>query len=108
LANVLENSLRYRGDAPVTVRGHTLGQHLVIHVTDRGPGIAASERERIFEPFYRGADNRTGGSGLGLAIARGFAEANGGELRLSSSPDHGTSFAFHFPAVREPLATPSG
>jgi two-component system sensor histidine kinase KdpD len=107
LANVLENSLRYGGDRPVMIRGHTVGQQLVIQVTDRGPGIAASERERIFEPFYRGAENRTGGSGLGLAIARGFAEANGGELRLSSSPDRGTTFAFHFPAVREPVATPS-
>jgi two-component system, OmpR family, sensor histidine kinase KdpD len=107
LANVLENSLRYGGDRPVMIRGHTVGQQLVIQVTDRGPGIAASERERIFEPFYRGAENRTGGSGLGLAIARGFAEANGGELRLSSSPDRGTSFAFQFPAVREPVATPS-
>jgi two-component system sensor histidine kinase KdpD len=108
LANVIENSLRYAGDAPVTIRAHRAGRQLVIQVTDRGPGIPGSERERIFEPFYRGGENRTGGSGLGLAIARGFAEANGGELRLRSVPDRGTTFAFHFPAVREPAPTTSG
>jgi two-component system sensor histidine kinase KdpD len=108
LANVIENSLRYAGDAPVTIRGHTVGRQLVIQVTDRGPGIPGSERERIFEPFYSGGENRTGGSGLGLAIARGFAEANGGDLRLRSAPDQGSTFAFHFPAVREPASTASG
>jgi two-component system sensor histidine kinase KdpD len=108
LANVIENSLRYAGDAPVTIRGHTVGRQLVILVTDRGPGIPGSERERIFEPFYSGGENRTGGSGLGLAIARGFAEANGGDLRLRSTPDQGSTFAFHFPAVREPAPTASG
>jgi two-component system, OmpR family, sensor histidine kinase KdpD len=108
LANVIDNSLRYGGDAPVTIRGQTVGKQLVIEVADRGPGIAASEQGRIFEPFYRGGKNRTGGSGLGLAIARGFAEANGGELRLRPAPDHGTTFAFHFPAVHEPVVTPSG
>ena len=107
LANVIENSLRYAADGPVTIRGHTIGRHLVIELSDRGPGIPDSDRERVFEPFYRGAETRTAGSGLGLAIARGFAEANGGELRLRPARGHGTTFAFHFPAVRQPAATAS-
>jgi two-component system sensor histidine kinase KdpD len=107
LANVIENSLRYSGDAPVVVRGHAIGKQVVIEVSDCGPGVSDSERERIFEPFYRGAGDRTVGSGLGLAIARGFAQANGGDLRLRQGRDRGTRFAFHFPAVQEPTVTVS-
>lgn len=107
LANVIENSLRYAAAGPVAIRGHTIGRHLVIEVSDRGPGIPDTERERIFEPFYRGAEIGMAGSGLGLAIARGFAEANGGELRLRPARGQGTTFAFHFPAARQPAETAS-
>jgi two-component system sensor histidine kinase KdpD len=104
LANVIENALRYAGDAPVSVRAFAVGARVVIQISDGGPGISGSERRRVFEPFYRSADRREGGSGLGLAIARGFAEANGGELRLGPERDRGTTFAFYLPAAREPAA----
>ncbi len=51
---------------------------------DFGPGIAASARERVFEPFYTSADGQ--GSGLGLAIAHELAERMGGELTVESTP----------------------
>ena len=52
---------------------------------DHGPGVPPGERERIFEPFQRGAERgESPGAGLGLAIARGFAEANGGRLSVES------------------------
>ncbi len=105
LANLIDNSLRYARDRPVTVRAQAAGNQLVIEVMDRGPGVPEAERERIFEAFYRGGAERTGGSGLGLAIARGFAEANDGELRLRSRRGQGATFALHFSAVREPAAT---
>ena len=64
---------------------------MVVRVTDRGPGIPDSEQERIFEPFYRGADASRSrpGSGLGLAIAKGFVEANGGTIAVESLPGPG-------------------
>lgn len=105
MANLIDNSLRYARDRPVAVRARSVGSQLVIEVMDRGPGVPEAERERIFEAFYRGGAGRTGGSGLGLAIARGFAEANGGELRLRSRHGQGATFALHFSAVREPAAT---
>ena len=102
LVNVIENSLRYAGDAPLAIRAHRVGEQLAIGITDRGPGVSQVELERVFEPFYRGAEDGASGSGLGLAIARGFAEANGGSLRLRSAPGQGATFTFHFPAVEAP------
>ena len=53
-------------------------------VEDDGPGIAADDREQLFERFYRGDSTKASGSGLGLAIARELAERMGGEIELSS------------------------
>ena len=91
LANVLENSARFAGEEPVTVRGRASGRNVVLRISDHGPGIAKEELERVFEPFHRSAEHGSG-SGLGLAIARGFLEANGGRVRAESLPGQGTSF----------------
>jgi two-component system sensor histidine kinase KdpD len=91
LANVLENSVRFASDEPVTIRGRKAGRSVVLRISDHGPGIAKEELERVFEPFHRSAE-RGGGSGLGLAIARGFMEVNGGRIRAESLPGQGTSF----------------
>jgi two-component system sensor histidine kinase KdpD len=104
LANVIENSLRYAGDSSLAIRAHLIGDRVAIGITDRGSGVPAAEVERVFEPFYRGAGDAASGSGLGLAIARGFAEANGGTLRLRSSPGQGATFTFQFPAAERPVA----
>ena len=70
-------------------------------MVDQGPGIPESERERIFEPFQRGAANGAGGgSGLGLAIAKGFVEANGGEIAVESLPGQGIELRRQLPARR--------
>lgn len=103
-ANLLENGLRHSGGRPVLVRSRLVGDKIVVRVVDQGPGIPQSEWERIFEPFQRGESNGAqGGSGLGLAIARGFVEANGGEIAVDSLPGQGTSFV-----VSLPRATGSG
>jgi two-component system sensor histidine kinase KdpD len=99
-ANLLENGVVHGGGEPVLVRSRLVGPRLVVRVVDRGPGIPVGERERIFEPFYRAphGNGRRGGSGLGLAIARGFVEANGGEIEVESLPGQGTSFVVSFGA----------
>jgi two-component system sensor histidine kinase KdpD len=74
-----------------------------VRVVDQGPGIDASERARIFEPFYRIAAHSGSsgepwtGSGLGLAIAKGFVEANGGTISVDSLPGQGSSFVVSLP-----------
>ncbi|HEY5942718.1 MAG TPA: ATP-binding protein [Solirubrobacterales bacterium] len=94
-ANLFANAVRHGDGQPVLVRSREVGGRLVVRVVDRGPGIPEPERERIFEPFYRRGGG--GGSGLGLSIARGFVEANGGELTVESVPGQGSTFVVSFP-----------
>ena len=70
----------------------------MVHVADEGPGIAASERERIFEPFQKGSDSGEG-TGLGLAIARRLARAMGGEIQLQTAVGEGSRFSLILPAA---------
>jgi two-component system sensor histidine kinase KdpD len=99
LANVLENALRLSSPTDeVTVTVSARGADVLVRVDDRGPGLAADELDRIFEPF----EGRRG-TGLGLAIARGFAEANGSRLWAEPRPGSGASFVFALPAAPRPV-----
>lgn len=95
-ANLLENAIRYGAGRPVSARSRVVEDRVVVRVVDQGPGIPERDWQRIFAPFQRGDDARTG-TGLGLAIARGFVEANGGEIAIESLPGQGTSFVVSFP-----------
>ncbi len=99
-ANLLENAHRYSDGRPVTIHARRAADRLVIRVVNQGPGIGPGEQQRIFEPFYRGRQADAGrwtGSGLGLAIAKGFVEANGGQISVRSLPGQGTSFVVELP-----------
>ena len=99
--NLLENARRHAGQGPVTVELGREGAMAVLRVCDRGPGVPPSERERIFEPFYRlpGASEREGGVGLGLALVRSIAQRHEGEVRCVDHEGGGACFV-----VRLPLA----
>ncbi|HVS86286.1 MAG TPA: DUF4118 domain-containing protein [Gaiellaceae bacterium] len=89
LANLLDNALKFSpADTPVVLRAEPGGTEVRIHVVDRGPGVAPGERDAVFQPFRRGAGSQKG-TGVGLAIARGFAEANGGQLWTQEDPAGG-------------------
>jgi len=88
LVNVVRNAVRY-ASSKVAVSVERAGSKTIISVDDDGPGIAPSERERLFEPFARIECSRgrdKGGVGLGLAIVKSVAEWHGGEARISDSP----------------------
>jgi two-component system, OmpR family, sensor histidine kinase KdpD len=108
-ANVLENAARHSAGQPVSVRARVVGSRLMVRVVDRGPGVPATEQERIFEPFYRapGADPQHAGAGLGLAIAKGFIEANGGHIWVESLPGQGTSFVVEFTLEQQHVSAPA-
>jgi signal transduction histidine kinase len=87
LRNLIENAVNYGEQAEVTLE--TTDSEAVVTIVDRGPGIPAAERERVFEPFYRLEHSRnreTGGIGLGLAIARTLIRGMGGDIRLGDGP----------------------
>jgi K+-sensing histidine kinase KdpD len=101
-ANLLDNAARHGGGEAVQVHARLIGPNAVVRVVDRGPGIPERERERIFMPFYQaGSEATRKGSGLGLAIAKGFVEANGGEIGVESLPGQGTSFVVRLPVPAE-------
>jgi len=86
--NLVANAIKFSPDGgriEISVRRD--GGQALIDVVDEGPGIPAGERERIFEPFYRGEAARgVAGAGLGLALSQQFARAHRGELALLASP----------------------
>jgi two-component system sensor histidine kinase KdpD len=102
LANVVDNALAWSPpEQPVRIEAAVVGDRVVLRVIDRGPGIGAADRDRVFQPFQRLGDSRGRGGagvGLGLAVARGFTEATGGELQLEDTPGGGTTMTFTFPA----------
>ena len=76
-----------------------------VRVRDRGPGVPASERRLIFDPFARGMSaNGRGGSGLGLFIARRIMEAHQGSIGLRSARP-GTEFCIELPLAEERRST---
>ena len=109
LRNLLENARRY-GTGQVTVelaeRRTGLVRMAVIAVHDRGPGVPANQRERIFEPFYRlpGASERDGGVGLGLALVKSISLRHGGSVRCEERPGGGASFIVELPLAGSPAA----
>jgi two-component system sensor histidine kinase KdpD len=102
LVNLIENALKYAPpDSPIDVAVARHGQWIEVTVSDRGPGVAPDEVERIFEPLYRpaSAPPDVGSAGLGLAIARRLAEAQGGALDYAPRPGGGSVFTLRLPAV---------
>ena len=74
----------------------------MVRVEDRGPGIPRDERERVFEPFYRGPAaerNATPGSGLGLSLVRHVATAHGGSVHVEGREGGGTAVVLELPAA---------
>jgi len=101
LSNLIDNALRYSpdgGSITVSVDRDPASGCYALAVSDTGPGIPANERERVFEPFYRGADVMAPGTGLGLAIVRTIATVHGASVALSTGPgNRGLRVTVRFP-----------
>ena len=102
LINLLSNAIKFTDAGTVTLTIRYSGQTATFEIRDTGPGIAAQDHERIFEPFERGsgADGLQGdpsprnrpGAGLGLAISRAIVQILGGKLEMESEIGAGTCF----------------
>ena len=100
LVNLLENALRYSpSGSPIEIRGGAEDDGVTVEVCDRGPGIPAAERERVFDKFYRGqaAKQNDGGTGLGLTICRAVVQAHGGSIGVAGRVGGGTKVRFTLP-----------
>ena len=114
LNNLVDNALRYtqqQGSVTVRVRQDQERALAIIEVEDNGPGIAATERELVFDRFYRILGSETEGSGLGLAIVNEIAQRHDAEVDIFSNPRSldprfpGCLFRISFKLLRDPDPT---
>src|SRR3984957_3764692 len=111
LVNLLSNAIKYnRVGGTVTITCQATGPDQVsLAVADTGPGIAAADLDRIFDPFERLGAEQTAieGTGIGLPLARAFAEAMAGHLTAASVPGEGTTFTITLPRAPDLAPAPA-
>ena len=104
-SNLLGNALKFTPAGGHIRLGAREGQgEVFFSVQDSGPGIAADQLPRLFEPFWQAQKGDQRGAGLGLPIARGIAEVHGGRLWAESKPGEGSTFYFTLPRASAALA----
>jgi signal transduction histidine kinase len=99
LFNLIQNAIHHTpADGSVTVSAEAVEGAIEVEVADTGDGVPADQRDRVFDPFFRGdVARQDGGAGLGLAISRAIVEAHGGRIWLADAPV-GTRVRFSLPA----------
>jgi two-component system cell cycle sensor histidine kinase PleC len=105
LINLISNAIKFTppGGAVAVTAGKSDADGLWITVADTGIGIAAEDRERVFEPFFQGLPppgRAREGVGLGLPICKGIVELHGGTIAIDGAPGRGTCVAVRFPPAR--------
>lgn len=93
------------GGGTLSLSVQVLDGTAIATIADDGPGIAAADLARIFEPFYTTKQGRDG-TGLGLAISYSIAEQHGGRIRVASELGRGSRFSVELPLAAEPTAPP--
>ncbi len=94
MTDARESDKPHGGADELIVRAEQLKDHVLIHVTDTGPGIDADTIDRLFEPYF---STKKGGTGLGLPTSRRIVEEHGGTLSCHSEPGRGTEFTLALP-----------
>lgn len=106
LLNLITNALRYGEDGRFLGMEIRYDEHWIrVDISDKGKGIPAEEKERIFERLYRTDEGKAGtaaGSGLGLAIAKELAEKLGGNITFESEPHVRTVFTLELERAEQP------
>lgn len=108
LINLLDNAAKYSPEgAPIDISAYLDGPWLVLEVADRGPGVAANDKARIFDKFSRGSRTGAGpmrGAGLGLAICQAVAVLHGGKVEVLDRDGGGSRFRMVLPVEEQPPA----
>src|SRR5262249_4495317 len=111
VTNLVDNAIKYSPNGgPIDVAVDRVGpDHVEIRVTDRGIGISAEDRDRIFDRFYQAnAGAHYGGLGLGLYISRQIVELHGGTLDVEVPDEGGARFVVRLPRAPKLAQTPPG
>ena len=96
ITNLLSNALRFTDEGYIILRSRTDGEQWLVEVEDSGCGIDPAKLAEIFQPFVQVSGKR-GGTGLGLTISSRLAQAMGGELSATSTPEVGSCFCLRLP-----------
>ncbi|MGH7817169.1 MAG: sensor histidine kinase, partial [Candidatus Binatia bacterium] len=100
ILNLVGNAIKFTDSGEVRIGAAPANGELLVSVSDTGPGIAAADRENIFEEFRQAEGSiaqRKGGTGLGLAIAKRIVELHGGRIWVESEVGKGSKFTFTLP-----------
>jgi signal transduction histidine kinase len=112
LLNLLDNAVKYGPDGQAVTVGvdPVTGDRVRIWVQDQGPGVPPSERERIWDQFWRLERDRgssVAGTGIGLSVVRELATLHGGRVYVEGAPGGGARFVIELPAVAAPGSAPA-
>lgn len=102
ILNLLSNAGRFTDMGGVVIKVQVEEAHIIVSVTDTGPGIAEADKNKLFRPFGlldNGIHRRYGGTGLGLSISKSFVELHDGKMWVESEPNAGSTFFFRLPVV---------
>jgi two-component system sensor histidine kinase ResE len=104
LTILVDNAIKYSEEgSPIALELSRENGHAVVGVTDRGCGIPPGEIPHIFDRFYRAeGSSRADGTGLGLALAKEITDHMGGEIRVNSRPEAGSTFSLLLPLAHTP------
>lgn len=99
LFNLIYNACQYApATSEVVVAAGYKDGHVILRVSDKGPGFPPAELEHVFNKFFRANERRTGGLGLGLSIVKGFAEAHKGRVFAANRPGGGAEVTVTIPS----------
>ena len=108
IENLVGNARKHADGQDLEVSARAEGEHVVVEVRDRGPGIAPMQAERVLERFFRGGDRDADGFGLGLSITREVARAVDGGLEIETRTGGGTTARITLRKAHERRIAPTG
>ena len=106
MLNLVGNAIKFSGEGgKITVNAQATPNEILVQIIDQGIGIPAEALPHLFQKFYQinGSNTRTrGGLGIGLYITKQIVEAHGGQIRVESKLDEGSTFSFTLPLIVDP------